>query len=127
MKRYFLLLVIFLFAYPLVAQTPDPFPPLDKARNLFEHEQQLRDWRERFPKARGWKWAARQEYELLKRADFDELATKLGIPVKSSERVYTKFVKKQTAMLELIGQSFLSNTMKEEYVALLVNNIEKLK
>jgi serine/threonine-protein kinase HipA len=63
----------------------------------------------------------------LKRADFDELATKLGIPVKSSERVYTKFVKKQTAMLELIGQSFLSNTMKEEYVALLVNNIEKLK
>jgi serine/threonine-protein kinase HipA len=63
----------------------------------------------------------------LKRADFDELATKLGIPNKSSERVYAKFVKKQNAMLELIGQSFLSNKMKEEYMALLVNNIEKLK
>jgi len=44
----------------------------------------------------------------LKRADFDELAAKLGIPAKSSERVYAKFVKKQTAMLELIGQSFFA-------------------
>ena len=63
----------------------------------------------------------------LKRADFDELATKLGIPAKSSERVYAKFVKKQTAMLGLIEQSFLSDEMKEKYIALLVGNIEKLK
>lgn len=63
----------------------------------------------------------------LKRADFDELATKLGIPAKSSERVYAKFVKKQTAMLGLIEQSFLSAAMKEEYIALLVGHIEKLK
>ena len=62
----------------------------------------------------------------LKRADFDELATKLGIPAKSSERVYAKFVKKQTAMLELIQVSFLSNTMKEKYIALLVERIERL-
>lgn len=63
----------------------------------------------------------------LKRADFDELATKLGIPAKSCERVYAKFVKKQTALLGLIEQSFLSDEMKEEYIALLVGNIEKLK
>lgn len=63
----------------------------------------------------------------LKRADFDELAAKLDIPAKSSERVYAKFVKKQTAMLGLIEQSFLSDEMKAEYVALLMNNIEKLK
>ena len=62
----------------------------------------------------------------LKRADFDELATKLGIPVKSSERVYAKFVKKQTAMLELIGQSFLSDEMKAEYAKLLIKRIEML-
>lgn len=71
MKRYLLSLAFFLVTYSLVAQTTDPFPPLDKASNLFEHEQQLREWREKFPKARAWKWAARQEYELLKRADFD--------------------------------------------------------
>lgn len=62
----------------------------------------------------------------LKRADFDELAKKLGIPVKSSERVYAKFVKKQTAMLDLVGQSFLSDAMKEEYVALLVERIGRI-
>ena len=63
----------------------------------------------------------------LKRADFDELATKLGIPTKSSERVYAEFAKKRSAMLELIQLSFLSNTMKEKYIALLVASIEKLK
>ena len=63
----------------------------------------------------------------LKRADFDELAKKLEISDKSSERVYAKFVKKRAAMIDLIQVSFLSDAMKEEYVALLVNNIEKLK
>lgn len=62
----------------------------------------------------------------LKRTDFDELATKLGIPAKSSERVYAKFVKKQTAMLGLIEQSFLSDEMKEEYSQLLMERIERL-
>ena len=60
----------------------------------------------------------------LKRADFDELATKLGIPTKSSERVYAKFVKKQTAMIDLIQVSFLSDAMKKEYVALLLGRVE---
>jgi serine/threonine-protein kinase HipA len=62
----------------------------------------------------------------LKRADFDELATKLGIPAKSSERVYTKFVKKRAALLELIGQSFLSDAKKEEYAKLLKERIERI-
>jgi serine/threonine-protein kinase HipA len=62
----------------------------------------------------------------LKRADFDELATKLGIPVKSSERVYTKFVKKRAALLELIGQSFLPDIMKEEYAKLLMERVERI-
>ncbi|WP_028666150.1 HipA domain-containing protein [Runella zeae] len=62
----------------------------------------------------------------LKRGDFDELATKLGIPAKSSERVYAKFVKKQTAMLGLIEQSFLSDEMKAEYAKLLIKRIEML-
>lgn len=62
----------------------------------------------------------------LKRADFDELAANLKIPSKSSERVYVKFVKKQTAMLDLIGQSFLSDAMKEEYSQLLMERIERL-
>ena len=61
----------------------------------------------------------------LKRADFDELASKLNIPVKSSERVYTKFAKKQAEMLELIERSFLSDEMKELYVKLLVERIER--
>lgn len=62
----------------------------------------------------------------LKRADFDELATKLGIPTKSSERVYAKFVKKQTTMLGLIEQSLLSDAMKEEYSQLLIERMERL-
>ena len=62
----------------------------------------------------------------LKRTDFDELATKLGIPTKSSERVYANFVKKQTAMLGLIEQSFLSDVMKEEYSQLLMERIKRL-
>jgi serine/threonine-protein kinase HipA len=62
----------------------------------------------------------------LKREDFDELATKLGIPVKSSERVYTKFVKKRAALLELIGQSFLPDIMKEEYAKLLMERVERI-
>ena len=59
----------------------------------------------------------------LKRADFDELATNLGIPIKSSERVYAKFAKKQKAMIDLIQVSFLSDAMKEEYVKLLINRM----
>jgi serine/threonine-protein kinase HipA len=59
----------------------------------------------------------------LRRADFDELATKLGIPAKSSERVYAKFVKKRAAMIDLIQVSFLSDAMKEEYVKLLINRM----
>lgn len=62
----------------------------------------------------------------LKRDDFDELATKLGIPVKSSERVYTKFVKKRAVLLELIGQSFLPDIMKEEYAKLLIDRVERI-
>ncbi|MBB3841892.1 serine/threonine protein kinase HipA of HipAB toxin-antitoxin module [Runella defluvii] len=62
----------------------------------------------------------------LKRADFGELALKLGIPVKSSERVYDKFAKKQLVMLELIGQSFLPDAMKEEYAQMLIERIERL-
>ncbi len=63
----------------------------------------------------------------LKRVDFDELAIKLGIPVKSTERVYAKFFKKQTAMIELIGMSFLSDEMKQEYTSLLLENLDRLK
>jgi serine/threonine-protein kinase HipA len=62
----------------------------------------------------------------LKRADFDELVAKLGIPVKSCERVYTKFAKKQALMLELIEQSFLSDEMKEAYVKLLNERIDRI-
>lgn len=61
----------------------------------------------------------------LKRADFDELASKLGIPVKSSERVYAKFAKKQPEMLELIERSFLPDEMKELYVKLLIERMER--
>ena len=61
----------------------------------------------------------------LKRADFDELASKLGIPVKSSERVYAKFAKKQPEMLELIERSFLPDGMKELYVKLLIERMER--
>ena len=62
----------------------------------------------------------------LKRADFDELATNLGIPIKSSERVYAKFAKKQKAMIDLIQVSFLSDAMKEEYVKLLNERIDRI-
>ena len=61
----------------------------------------------------------------LKRADFDELASKLGIPVKSSERVYAKFAKKQPEMLELIERSFLPDEMKALYVKLLIERMER--
>lgn len=63
----------------------------------------------------------------LKRTDFDELATKLGIPAKSTKRVYAKFLKKQTAMIELIGTSFLPDEMKQEYTSLLLKNLDSLK
>ncbi|MFN3382303.1 MAG: hypothetical protein ACK41O_22810 [Runella zeae] len=63
----------------------------------------------------------------LKRVDFDELAIKLGIPVKSTKRVYAKFLKKQTAMIELIGTSFLPDEMKQEYTSLLLKNLDRLK
>lgn len=62
----------------------------------------------------------------LKRTDFDELATKLGIPAKSSERVYAKFVKKQNALLEVVGQSFLPDEMKLEYAKLLAERIDRI-
>jgi serine/threonine-protein kinase HipA len=62
----------------------------------------------------------------LKRADFDELAKNLGIPVKSSERVYAKFAKKQTAMCALITQSFLPFEMKQTYEKLLKGRIERI-
>lgn len=69
--KHFLRLILCCIVCSTQAQNKDtePFPPLEKARNIFEHEQLLRDWQERFPKARGWKWAARHEHELLKRAD----------------------------------------------------------
>ncbi|MFN8349084.1 MAG: HipA domain-containing protein [Spirosomataceae bacterium] len=61
----------------------------------------------------------------LKRVDFDEVASKLGIPVKSSERVYARFAKKQPEMLELIERSFLPDEMKELYVKLLIERMER--
>jgi len=62
----------------------------------------------------------------IKRADFDELATKLSIPAKSAERVFAKFAKKQTVMLELIAVSFLSDKMKEAYVKLLSERVDRI-
>jgi serine/threonine-protein kinase HipA len=61
----------------------------------------------------------------LKRTDFDELAIKLGIPAKSSERVYAKLAKKQPEMLELIEQSFLPDNMKDKYAKLLIERLER--
>ncbi len=58
---------------------------------------------------------------------FENGEIKLGIPVKSTERVYAKFFKKQTAMIELIGMSFLSDEIKQEYTSLLLKNLDRLK
>jgi serine/threonine-protein kinase HipA len=62
----------------------------------------------------------------LKRADFDELASKLSIPVKSSEHVYAKFAKKQPEMLELVERSFLPDEMKGLYTKLLIERMERI-
>lgn len=65
----------------------DPFPSLDKSQNIFEHEQRLREWQERFPKARGWKWAARYEHELTKRADATGLLPSSEVLLKAAEQL----------------------------------------
>ncbi len=70
MKRTFTLFFL-LYSIVLVAQTfPENIPSLDESKNLFQHEQQFRDWLYKQPKGtRGWKWMARYENELLRRID----------------------------------------------------------
>ena len=69
MNRLWLICLGLLLMIEVQAQTPEYFPSLDKAQNIFEHEQMLLEWRERNPKARGWKWGARNEYDRLRRVD----------------------------------------------------------
>ncbi len=72
MKKIITLLSI-LYSISIFAQTiPEPIPTLNKSENLFDHEEQFKDWLSRQPVGtKGWKWQARYEYDLLRRVNSD--------------------------------------------------------
>lgn len=72
MKRIFTLFFLYLNTFVFAQTLPENFPSLDKAENLFQHEQQFRTWLNTQPQGtKGWKWMARYEHDLLRRIDTD--------------------------------------------------------
>lgn len=62
----------------------------------------------------------------LKKHDFDKLAESLAINPVTSERVYNKFQKHITSMKNMISESFLSEEMKIQYIALIEERLDIL-
>ncbi len=55
----------------------------------------------------------------LRKKDFDQFANGMGINESALKNTYSKFVNTYPSLTELINKSFLSDGMKEKYVALL--------
>ncbi len=64
--KYFLLTILVSFTQLVFSQE---IPPLADAQNLHEHDAQFRNWLERNPNSKGWKWMARYENDLIRRID----------------------------------------------------------
>jgi serine/threonine-protein kinase HipA len=60
----------------------------------------------------------------LKRMDFDKLGESLGISTKAMERVYQKFTNKKESMKKLIHESFLNQSLADEYLNLVMERGE---
>lgn len=70
MKRIFTLFFLYYHSFIFAQTLPESFPSLDKAENLFQHEQQFKNWLNAQPQGtKGWKWMARYENDLLRRID----------------------------------------------------------
>lgn len=63
----------------------------------------------------------------LKKLDFDKLGESLGISTKAMERVYQKFANKTESMKKLIHESFLNQSLADEYLSLVVERERKIE
>lgn len=63
----------------------------------------------------------------LKKLDFDKLGESLGISTKAMERVYQKFANKTESMKKLIHESFLNQSLADEYLNLVVERERKIE
>ncbi|MER0441557.1 HipA domain-containing protein [Emticicia sp. W12TSBA100-4] len=63
----------------------------------------------------------------LKKIDFDKLGESLGISPKAMERVYQKFANKKESMKKMIHESFLSQSLADEYLNLVVERERKIE
>lgn len=63
----------------------------------------------------------------IKRADFDQFATSLGITDKVKDNIYNEFSKKANNILPMIENSFLTDEYKQEYLKIFQNKMRQIK
>lgn len=62
----------------------------------------------------------------VKRADFDHLATSLGIAEIVRDNIYKDFIKQTDKLNDWISRSFLTDDYKEEYARIVANKIKQI-
>lgn len=62
----------------------------------------------------------------IKRADFDQLATSLGLTEIVRDNIYKDFSKQATKVQGLIGHSFLTNEYKENYIRIFTDKLKQV-
>lgn len=62
----------------------------------------------------------------LKKQDFEQFASNVGLNNKQISSVFRRFSAKKTAAVQLIRKSFLSDTMQENYIGLLLDRFARL-
>lgn len=63
----------------------------------------------------------------LKRSDFIRSGLTMGVEQKTIERLIDKYVKLLPEMKMLIGNSFLNDELKDKYIVLITERIDRLK